>query len=168
MGTCKSRSATAWCGDDSLFSVLNQRDIARSKGSQTSSRSRHLTSRGPNLVTLSKMNVGRTIFAVLIAFSVAVLPAAGLVSDAAMKSTETADMSAMDDMDCCQHQANPCDKAMDGCSCMATCVLKCFTFFSTASVAIVFPARLASLSPAFETDRFSSQTGSPPFRPPRV
>ena len=69
------------------------------------------------------MNVGRTIFALLIALSVAMLPAAGGVS-AAVKSTEMADMSGMDDMDCCPQKANPCDKAMDGCSSMATCALR--------------------------------------------
>src|SRR5262249_23260745 len=100
--------------------------------------------------------------------SVAALPMAGVVGAAAVKSLEMTDMLTMDDMDCCPHQANPCDKTMDCCSSMATCALKCFTFFNTASVAIVFPSRLASLSPALEIDRLSSQTGSPPFRPPRV
>ena len=74
----------------------------------------------------------------------------------------------MEDMDCCPHKANPCDKTTDGCSSMATCALKCFTFSSTASLAIIFPSHLANLGPAFETNPFSSQTGHPPFRPPRV
>jgi hypothetical protein len=51
---------------------------------------------------------------------------------------------------------------------MATCALKCFTFSSTASLAIIFPSHIANLGPALETNPFNSQTGTPPFRPPRV
>jgi hypothetical protein len=113
------------------------------------------------------MKVVRIVLALLVALSVAVLPAAGGVG-AVAKSTEMADTAAMDDMDCCPHKANPCDKAMDGCSSMATCVLKCFTFSGTAASTVIFASHGAQLSPAFGANRFNSQTGSPPFRPPRV
>ena len=46
----------------------------------------------------------------------------------------------MDDMDCCPHKANPCEKAMEDCTAMATCALKCFNFAGTLSSAIVFPS----------------------------
>ena len=113
------------------------------------------------------MNIGRTILALLIALSVAVLPAAG-VAGGIPKSTDVADMSAMEDMDCCPHKYNPCDKGMDDCSSMATCALKCFSFNGTSFSNLVFPSLLASLNPPLWTNPFRSQTNSPPFRPPRA
>jgi hypothetical protein len=113
------------------------------------------------------MGIGRTILAVLIALSVAILPAAGSAGMSA-KSPEPADMSMMEDMtDCCPHKANPCEKAMD-CGAMATCVLKCFSFVGTLSSTIVFPSACATMATFFANNSFSSQTSSPPFRPPRV
>jgi hypothetical protein len=114
------------------------------------------------------MGTGRTILAVLIALSVAVLPGAGGAGVSA-KSPEPADMSMMEDMtDCCPHKANPCEKAMDDCAAMASCVLKCFSFAGTFSSIIVFPSACAKMAAFFAGNPFSSQTGSPPFRPPRV
>jgi hypothetical protein len=121
------------------------------------------------------MKLGRAILALLIALSVAVLPMATGVA-ALAKSTDMSDMpvmehsdaATMDDMDCCPHTANPGDRAMDKSSCMAACALNCFTFGSAVASAIIFPSYRARLSPALVTNPFSSQTGTPPFRPPRV
>lgn len=114
------------------------------------------------------MGLGRTILAVLITLSVAILPAAGAAGVSA-KSPEAADMSMMEDMtDCCPRKANPCEKAMDDCAAMATCVLKCFSFVGTLSSTIVFPSACAKMATFFANNPFSSQTSSPPFRPPRV
>jgi hypothetical protein len=111
------------------------------------------------------MGLGRTILAVLIALSVATLPAAGGAGVSA-KSPEAADMSMMEDMtDCCPQKANPC---MDDCAAMATCVLKCFSFAGTLSSIIVFPSAGAKMAAFFANNPFSSQTSNPPFRPPRV
>ena len=112
------------------------------------------------------MKAGRIILALLIALSVAVLPAAGGIA-AVAKSTEMAEAAAMDDMDCCPHTANPCDKATNA-ACMAMCALNCFTVYGSAASAVVFPVHQARLSPALGTNPFNSRTGTPPFRPPRV
>ena len=112
------------------------------------------------------MRIGRTILAILIALSVAILPAAG----AAVVSSQSAapeGMSMTDDMDCCPHKANPCDKA-DDCGTMATCALKCFSFAGTPSSIFVFPPTFAKMTASLAVNPFSSQTGTPPFRPPRV
>jgi hypothetical protein len=77
-------------------------------------------------------------------------------------------MSMTDDMDCCPHKANPCEKAMEDCTAMATCALKCFSFAGTLSSAIVFPSTSTKMTASFAANPLSSQTGSPPFRPPRV
>ena len=112
------------------------------------------------------MNVGRTILALLIGLSVAMLPAAG---GAGIKSPAPAGMSLMEGMpDCCPDKASPCEKAMDHCASMATCALKCFSFVATASSIIVFPSTFASMTIPLAANPFASQTGSPPFRPPRI
>jgi hypothetical protein len=126
--------------------------------------------------------------AVLIALSVAMLPAAagaGSSSPASadMSATDISaidmpsgnmsatDMAAMDmsDMEggCCPHKTNPCDQA-DNCCTMATCALKYFSFAGTAWSTITFPSSFAKLAIAFGEGPLSSQTGSPPFRPPRA
>jgi hypothetical protein len=111
------------------------------------------------------MSNGRIILALLVALSVALLPAAG---GAGVKSSEPAGMSAMEDMpDCCPQKADPCEKAMDNCGTMATCALKCFSFASTSSI-VVFPWTFATMTIPFAANPFASQTGSPPFRPPRI
>jgi uncharacterized protein involved in copper resistance len=136
------------------------------------------------------MRIGRTILALLIALSVAMLPAeAGAgsrssgpadMSGSDMSATDmpysdmsATDMAAMDmtamDMsamegDCCPHKNNPCD---NDCT-MATCALKCFSFAGTAWSTIAFPSSFAKLAVPFGGGPLSSQTGSPPFRPPRA
>jgi hypothetical protein len=121
------------------------------------------------------MKVGRIILALLITLSLVALPVAGSAVVVA-KSTEMSDMAAMggmdaaamEDMDCCPHPTNPGDKAMDKSVCMAICALQCFALGGTAVSTIVFPFHQSRLSPTLNTNPFSSQTGRPPFRPPRV
>jgi len=113
------------------------------------------------------MSNGRTILALLVALSVALLPAAS-GAGVSVKSPAPAGMSAMEDMpDCCPQKADPCEKAMDNCGTMATCALKCFSFVGTSSI-VVFPSTFASMTIPSAANPLSSQTGSPPFRPPRL
>jgi len=120
------------------------------------------------------MGIGRTVLAALISLSVTLLPAAGGValkstSQDPMGSQGAMDMSASEPMDdCCPHPANPCDKAMGGCTSMATCALKCFSFAGSASSPLIYSRTLANVLPLFESGSFRSQTSSPPFRPPRI
>jgi hypothetical protein len=113
------------------------------------------------------MCIARTILVLLIALSVALLPAAagaGLSS----KSADTTEMSAMEDMDCCPHKVNPCDQ-MDGCTSMATCALHCFNFAASGvPLPVVDLLMLADNMPVLQDGNVPSQSGSPPFRPPRV
>jgi hypothetical protein len=112
------------------------------------------------------MNLGRTILALLIALSVAMLPAAA-GAGVGLKSADMTDMSAMGH-DCCPPKADPCDKAMGDCSSMAACALKCFGFSAALFSTVVFRSILPSVAPQFESHLFRSQIGSPPFRPPRA
>ena len=113
------------------------------------------------------MSIARTIVTLLIALSVALLPAAASAG-VSVKSPEAAGVSMTEDMpDCCPHRASPCDMATDVCGAMATCALKCFSFMGTFAV-IVFPSAFAKMTASFTANPFCSQAGSPPFRPPRV
>jgi hypothetical protein len=111
------------------------------------------------------MNVARPILALLVALSVAILPMAG-AAGANVKSPEPA--SVTEDMpDCCPPMVSPCEKAMDDCGAMATCALKCLSLAGTLA-AVVFPSASATLAISFTGNPLLSQTGSPPFRPPRT
>jgi len=110
------------------------------------------------------MKISRTILALLIALSVAMLPASANIAVKSTDMTEMAEMAAMEDMDCCPHKAKPCDH----CSSMATCQLTHFSFFATSASDIIFPSVAASLSPLSGANAFHPQEGNPPFRPPRV
>jgi hypothetical protein len=112
------------------------------------------------------MSIARTILVFLIALSVALLPTAG-GAGLASKSADTIEMSAMEDMDCCPHKANPCDR-MDGCASMATCVVHCFSFAASGVRLPFVGLTLADNMPVLQDDNVPSQSGSPPFRPPRV
>jgi hypothetical protein len=113
------------------------------------------------------MSIARIILALLIALSVATLPA-GSGAGVGGQSPEGSGASVTDGMpDCCPHTANPCEKAMDNCGAMATCALKCFSFAGTSAV-IIFPPAPIKVTTSLTDNPFSSQAGSPPFRPPRT
>jgi hypothetical protein len=131
------------------------------------------------------MRIARRILALLIAFSVAVLPAVG----SAVALTQSAsDMAApkpphvhvdaveaasnpmamaepMDD--CCDHGTMPCDHGKS-CASALICAMHCFSFTTVEASEIVLPLTVAAkvLPPA--DFAVPSRTGAPPFRPPRV
>lgn len=111
------------------------------------------------------MPLVRTIFALLIAVSVAMLPAAGA---AAFKVTsqEPSEISASEPMhDCCPPAANPC---CDDCGSMAVCASTCFVYASGVASPLVYPTMLAGVMPLLSSGAWPSHLGSPPFRPPRA
>ena len=110
------------------------------------------------------MSVYRTILAVVIALSVATLPAAG----GAALIAKSVDMSMSDSMSDCDRHVMPCHNAMDDCQSMAACALKCFNFSGTSFSVLTFPLMLTDRTLAFTDGPFHPQTSSPPFRPPRV
>jgi hypothetical protein len=109
----------------------------------------------------------RTILALLIALSVALLPAAG-AGAFKFQPEDMTEMSVSEPMDCCPHAAGLCDIARSDCTSMAACAVNCLNCASGTSSALVYPVMLAVLMPLFEGDFLHSQLGSPPFRPPRV
>jgi hypothetical protein len=110
------------------------------------------------------MKIGRTILAVLIAVSVAMLP---MTAGAFAKMTDTSVSMALDD-GCAHHGKKSDDKAADDCASMAACALKCFNFsqpiFATLTVSLVLRAAM----PERASPHVSSLPGLAPFRPPRI
>ncbi len=116
-----------------------------------------------------KIRIGQSILAIVVALSVATLPAA--FGFAAGVTTATA-ISAVATLPDCDHRHNvPSDdtqKTADDSACMAACALKCFNFTAIGLSGIAFssPASTA-LKPVRTSDNLASRMGSPPFRPPR-
>jgi hypothetical protein len=117
------------------------------------------------------MRLCRTILALLIALSVATLPAAGsaaLVAKSADMSESDVSMSESMSMQDCDHAVMPCHKGMDGCQSMAACALKCFNFSQSGVSILRFPLVLTDRLFASAEAPVPSQPSSPPFRPPRA
>jgi hypothetical protein len=117
------------------------------------------------------IRIGRTIFAVLVALSVATLPAA--VGFAAGGKTMGA--SASETTPDCDHRHhnnppnNKTQKTGDDGACLAACAVACFGFVTAdfPSIAFLLPM---STAPKFirASDNVPSRMGSLPFRPPRA
>src|SRR5436309_608767 len=111
------------------------------------------------------MKLGRTILAILVALSVAMLPIA-VVAAPSLKPVEISVHQAA--CDCCDHDAIPCQNNSDGCVWMATCVPISFGFSTASSTvlnALLQPAELVFSPPS---NALRSHAGSLLFRPPRV
>jgi hypothetical protein len=114
------------------------------------------------------IRIGKAILAMVVALSVATLPAA--VAFAASNKAMDASMS-MPMSDCDHHHhdsGKQKQKSADDSACMAACTLTCLGFTATGVSAIAFsPPASAALKPVHASNIVASQMGSPPFRPPR-
>jgi hypothetical protein len=114
------------------------------------------------------MGLARTILAVVIALSIAALPAAaGCIT--VVKSAPQTLQSAMPD-DCDHHGSSPAhgSKTMDDCASMGLCAAKCFNYAGLTLPHVMLGPTGSALQPVANGDLVVSQIGSPPFRPPRV
>jgi len=115
------------------------------------------------------MRIGRTLLAIVIALSVAMLPAASGFA-AGSKTMAVSVAEAMPD--CGHHHHAPIDKTekrTNDCASMAGCALKCFNFtgITFAGIAFASPAG-AALDPIRVSDDIPARMDGLPFRPPRV
>ncbi len=113
------------------------------------------------------MQLARTILAILIALSLAVLPMARAF---ALPKGEVAasELVVASAHDCCDHEGMPAEHGSKECQAAAGCFAKCFNFGAVEiSGATVHPPAGGTES-IFVDKNFLSPTGSPPFRPPRV
>lgn len=121
------------------------------------------------------MRVVRTIFAMVIALSVAVLPVGGSVAlgvglmaqGASEEISMAPEMSAMDES-CPDHaKANRCDRP--GVQCRAACCVASPASIAQAAYSRVDPPTVAAeLLPLPVDQVVCLQSSSPPYRPPRV
>jgi hypothetical protein len=112
------------------------------------------------------MRLGRTIVALLVALSVALLPVAGGAAFAA----KSADISASEPLHdgCDRGVPDDASKAVNDCASMAACAAKCFNYAGTVLSDGTILAIGPTLHPVGDSGLVVSQIGNPPFRPPRV
>jgi hypothetical protein len=117
------------------------------------------------------LRLGRTILAIVVGLSVAILPAAaGFATSAAM--TEMSVSAGMPDCDHHHHHTAPSDKTQKTANCcadMATCAFNCFNFTATVCSDITFSSSACTaLKPVRAADKLPVQIAGAPFRPPRA
>jgi len=109
------------------------------------------------------MRFGRTIFALLVALSVALLPIPG-----AFAHTVSGQPLGLQAADCCS-PTQPCEKQAGDCGSLAGCTLKCFNLSGA-----VGPNASAYLKPAatkmavVADQSVRAPAAAPPLPPPRV
>jgi hypothetical protein len=126
------------------------------------------------------MRICRTILALLLALSVATLPAAGMTVHGnapvgkamgmAMHVMAMSDMAAADasaDMhDCCPQPKAPCGMPID--QCPAYSCAQSVVFSGASAPHVIHPFLPAGKVPALADRSFHPQAASPPLRPPRI
>ncbi len=113
------------------------------------------------------MAIARTILAFVIAFSVAILPAAGafaLGSKPAMSSTNLV----FTEHDCCDDDGMPMTDMTKDCQAAAGCAAKCFNVYGLSSWEGVLGPLPSAPEPLLVASGLPQLFGMPPFRPPRV
>jgi hypothetical protein len=113
------------------------------------------------------MAVARTILALVIAVSLALLPVMGGFAAASMPvEGATAAMEPMPD--CCDHDDMPMDHKANDCQTMPGCAAKCFCFCGVIVWGSIIHPDVACPQPMPMIFVLRSHVGAPPFRPPRV
>ncbi len=113
------------------------------------------------------MSIGRTVFALVMTLSVAMLP----IARRAVPSMTTGDMPVFQTLcSCCDDHGTQCDMAQTAMySCTATtCTGICSGFLVSSLSDLPYSEIFAKWARPSASDTLRSQTGSPPFRPPRV
>lgn len=129
------------------------------------------------------MHLARTILALLITLSVAMLPVAGSAAFIARSGAAPDEIAAQshpmsemaEAMDCCPDQASlhdmqPCDQAKvkGHCDSMACCAAQSVSLANAIVFRLNLPTLLGSALPVPVDQVVSLHSGSPLFRPPRV
>ena len=111
--------------------------------------------------------IGRTILALLVALSVAVLPAVAAAASIAKSGNVAISTGAAD----CHHHASQPDhhnKTMDECACMAACAFSSFSFATPLVTGVLLRTSVTVVQPVRTDNAVFAYIETPPFRPPRV
>ena len=133
------------------------------------------------IVDSVEMRIAKIILALLVSFSVAIVPAAGgaamftQAADAALQSTgvdasgvASDPMALAQPMDAgCPHGKAPCDQGKN-CASTLMCAIHCFNFTAVEASEIAFPLTVAGKVLPSTERAVPSAIGAPPFRPPRI
>jgi hypothetical protein len=114
------------------------------------------------------MPTARTIVVLLVALSIAILPAARAGAFASQTANDAAVSETM--AGCCHHADVPCDhapKPMNDCPSMAACAAMCLGISLPAFAQFVVSPLMADPQPLVASKALPPQAASPPFRPPR-
>jgi hypothetical protein len=114
------------------------------------------------------MTIARAILALVIALSVAILPATGgfaVSGHSAMSSVAPCTHHGMSHPD---HHGSPSDKATNDCGAMAACAIHCFGIYGLLNSNPTLAVFAAAIEPSFLAHSFLPHVGNPPFRPPRA
>ena len=115
---------------------------------------------------MTSAHIGRTILALLICVSVAMLPVAGGIAAPADASSISEVMISAHD--CCDHDGMPVDKMIKDCQAAAGCASKCFSLYGVIVSSPITHLPVIAADDSLVTKTFRPQIGSLPFRPPRV
>lgn len=113
------------------------------------------------------MRLGRTIIALTIALSVALLPTRGAVSAPVKSGMAAAAIS----YDCCEDHSDhgaPAGTMPDDCRAAAGCISPCFTLGEAVVAGILFERFVPDLAPVHFSKEVILRIGNLPFRPPRA
>ena len=124
------------------------------------------------------MRIFRGVLAAWIALSVAVGPATGGFAVASLaeapkaglpsESPQTSKTPQLSAADCCDHDGMPVDPMNNNCQAAAGCAAKCFSLYGVMFSGIVLAPEFGQPKPLMASQSLDSQTGTPPFRPPRA
>jgi hypothetical protein len=113
------------------------------------------------------MRIGRTIVTFLVALSLTMAPVAGAFALQMSELTASTEVVASAH-DCCDDEGMPADHMMKDCQASAGCAAKCFSFYALEFSSATFPSPIGGTKSYSASNALWSQTGSPPFRPPRI
>ena len=113
------------------------------------------------------MSLARTIVAVVVAISLAILPVVGGIAAPANMAMAAESVAAPVDHDCCDDAGTPAHKAMDECQRGTGCAFNCLSFVAPSCLAVL-PPPASAVGLAFAEQIHWLHAAYPPFRPPRV
>ncbi len=123
------------------------------------------------------MALARTILAVLIAASLAILPVRPAAADTAPGGMGmSADMMSADALtdastamdDCCPGNCKPCDMTVDQCKSMAACAYQSSSIATISLAEFVYPPLRAQTASAGADNAIRPPAIRPPVPPPRI
>lgn len=114
------------------------------------------------------MGLARTIVAIVVAFSLAILPVVGGAVAAGTMAVAADSAATPSGHDGCDGADTPAHKGMDGCQLGTACSFACLSFSAAFAADVVIQPPAPHAAPAFVSQGHRLHAAYPPFRPPRA